>query len=366
MLGLKASKLRVDVHQMRARGVIDEQRRLHQLRSGFRQTPPLVLVEITGAEFLLVHARPGADHARQQRFARHFERENCDRLFLVRMHGHVLSHVQRQRRLPNGRPRGKNHQLAAVQPAGHFIELQKSRADALDALAGIEKRVDAALEVVDDRLRIDQRVLRACIAELQQCLFGAGQDLVGLLFADNASIDQLLRSKDDAAQRRFVLDDAYVALQVGKRGKAFVERDQVADAVDRLELVLLQQLVRDRDAIDALRACIQLAHAQKDAAVLFQAEVVGIQRAGYLDIQRIVHQNRAKDKALGVEINRESFFQRDVGSCSHKTQPFYVSGDASRSQRELLFSEAYGLASGKRCGKAVERGEELGRSKPWR
>ena len=59
--------------------------------------------------------------------------------------------------------------------------------------------------------------------------------------------------------------------------------------------------------------CVQLAHAEEDAAVLFQAEVVGFERAGYLDVERVVHQNGAQDEAFGVEIGRESTFERDVG-----------------------------------------------------
>ena len=37
-----------------------------------------------------------------------------------------------------------------VQAAGHFIELGESGAEAADALAGIEKRVHAAGELLDD------------------------------------------------------------------------------------------------------------------------------------------------------------------------------------------------------------------------
>ncbi len=65
--------------------------------------------------------------------------------------------------------------------------------------------------------------------------------------------------------------------------------------------------------------CVQLAHAQEDAAMLLQAEVVGFERAGDLDVERVVHQDRAQDEALGVEIGRESAFERDVRRrCCHK------------------------------------------------
>ena len=46
--------------------------------------------------------------------------------------------------------------------------------------------------------------------------------------------------------------------------------------------------------------------------MLLQAEVVGFERAGYLDVERVVHQNRAQDEAFGVEIGGEPTFESDV------------------------------------------------------
>ena len=53
--------------------------------------------------------------------------------------------------------------------------------------------------------------------------------------------------------------------------------------------------------------------------MLLQAEVFGLQRAGHLDVERVVHQDGAQDEAFGVEIGGKPAFQRDVrGSCRHK------------------------------------------------
>ena len=146
MLALHPPQLRVDVHQIHARRVVQKQRRIGQIRQRDLQLAPLLLIQKPGAKFVLIHARGRAQQARQQARRRHFEREHGHRLAHSRMRGHVLRDVQRQRRLSHGRPRGQNEQLAAVQPAGHFIELREPRAQAADALAGIEKRPDAARE----------------------------------------------------------------------------------------------------------------------------------------------------------------------------------------------------------------------------
>ena len=202
--------------------------------------------------------------------------------------------------------------------AGHFVQFEKTGAQALDALAGVEKDVEAAFVLFDNPLGIEERIGRARVAQLEQTLFGAGQDLIGLVFGAQATIDQRLRSEDDAPQDGLVLDDPDVALQIGEHRQAFVQRYQVADAIHRFELILLHQLVGHGHAIDLLAALIQLAHAQEDAPMLFQAEIRGFERARHLDVQRRVHQNRAQDEPFGVQILRESLFERDVRRCRHK------------------------------------------------
>ncbi len=66
--------------------------------------------------------------------------------------------------------------------------------------------------------------------------------------------------------------------------------------------------------------CVELAHAEEDAAVLLQAEVFGFERAGYLDVERVVHEDGAEDEAFGVEIGGESTFERDV-RCRSRHKP---------------------------------------------
>ena len=65
----------------------------------------------------------------------------------------VLRDVQRERGLSHGGARGEDEQIAAVQAAGHLVELGEAGADALDALAGVEEGVDAAFVALDDLVR---------------------------------------------------------------------------------------------------------------------------------------------------------------------------------------------------------------------
>ena len=150
-------------------------------------------------------------------------------------------------------------EIAAVQAAGHFVELGEAGADALDALAGVEEGVDAAFVVFAGSGRACRRPdLTARIAELEQGLFGAGEDVAGLLLAHQAAVHHVLRGEDDAAQDGLVLDDADVAVEIGDLRQAVVERDQVAEAVAGFQLVELHQLVGDGDAVDFFAAILEL------------------------------------------------------------------------------------------------------------
>ena len=57
-----------------------------------------------------------------------------------------------------------------------------------------------------------------------------------------------------------------------------------------------------------LAALLQFAHAAEDAAVLLQAEVVGFQRAGGLDVEAVVEQDGAEHEALGIDIGGKTLF----------------------------------------------------------
>ena len=120
--------------------------------------------------------------------------------------------------------------------------------------------------------------LSAAFAELEDGFFRAGKDLFGLFLPDDAAVDQLLRREDDAPQRRLVLDDLDVAVEREDLRQAVVERDEVAESVDRLELVLLHQLIGDGYAVDALAAFGQIAHAEEDTPVLLEREVLDVEK----------------------------------------------------------------------------------------
>jgi len=228
LVPLQTPQFRMNIHEVGARCVVNINRRIHQLGRGGAQLPAFVRVKVTLAEFRIVHAGRGAKHAGEQRLLGHFKREDGHRLAQAGMRGDVLCYVQCQRRLAHGRPRGQDEQFTRIQAAGHLVQLEKTGAQSLDALARIEEGVDTILELVDDLCRRGKVVTGGRFAQLEEGVLGTGENLVGFVLARQAAVDHLLRVEYNPAEQRLVFDDARVAVEVRQLRQAVVERNQVA------------------------------------------------------------------------------------------------------------------------------------------
>ena len=312
---LQPPQFGMHVHQIHAGRVVDVNRRFHHCVGGRAQLLPLRFVQVSGAEALAVHPRRAAQHARQQRLLRHLERKNRHRLEQPRRH--MPADIQRQRGLAHRWPRRQNNQLARMQAAGHFVQLGKSCADALDPFTRIQKRVEAALVVLNHLQRSRESFIVARLAQLQQRLLRALQNLGRIVLRHQRPVHQLLRSHGDPPQRRLVADDLDVAVEIRNARQPVVERDQIAQPVDRLQFVVAQQFVGDSDAVDLLAALVQLRHARENAPMLLQREIVVGDGARDLDEPRAIQQNRTEDEPLGIDVGGKAFLEFYTGSGRH-------------------------------------------------
>ncbi len=263
----------------------------------------------------------------------------------------VLRDVQSEGGLSHGRASGQDEQVPAVHAAGVFIQLEEAGADALDALAGVEEGADAAFVALQDLVGIQQAALDLGLAELEQGLLGAGEDFVRRFLGHHAAIDHVLRGEDDAAQDGLVLHQPDVGIDVGNLRKAVVQGNQVTQAVAGFQLAELHQFIGDGDAVDLLAAFIDVAHALEDAAVLLQAEIVDLERAGRLYVEAVLQQNGAEHEALGVYIRGQAFLgsvmrrhresprvagrRREAQGLKRQTQYMSVDGRGACSKRQL-------------------------------
>ena len=194
-------------------------------------------------------------------------------------------------------------------PPCHLVELGETGADALDATARIEKCVQTARIILDDVERGHQPLFRARFAQLEQRLFGPGEDVRGVFFARQRAVHQMLRGDGDPAKNRLVPNDPGVAVEIGNLRQSVVERDQIAEPVHRFQFAETEQFVRHRHAVDLFVARVQFAHPPEDAAVLFEREILLHDHAGDFDETGIVQHHGAENKALGVYVDRQTSFE---------------------------------------------------------
>ena len=113
------------------------------------------------------------------------------------------------------------------------------------------------------------------LAELEDDLLGAVdevRDLAGALLAEPRD---LLARPDEPAQRRHLLDDAGVVLDVRGRGDESGELGHLRLPADGLELAPLVELVRERDRVHRLALPPQAERRPEDLRVTLAVEVRG-------------------------------------------------------------------------------------------
>src|SRR5271170_2180739 len=133
---------------------------------------------------------------------------------------------------------------------------------------------------------------------------------MGLLAAHQAAVDHVLRNDDDLPQQRLFFDDADITLNAGDLGQSVIERNQVADAVNRLKLAVPHQLVGKGHAVDDLPRVVQVRHTLEDAPVLLERKVFRRESSCDPYESGLVGEYGAEDKALRIQIHRKRLLNR--------------------------------------------------------
>ena len=122
----------------------------------------------------------------------------------------------------------------------------------------------------------------------------------------------------EPAQQGFVLDDADILLNVLDARQSIRKRRHVGNAADGLDFFVLSKLLGEGDEVDGTAGFGQLHHAQVDAAVRIEREVVGPEKLGCLRIRRIVEKNSAEDGPFGFHTGGQTAV-KTVIDCRHVT-----------------------------------------------
>jgi hypothetical protein len=164
------------------------------------------------------------------------------------------------------------------------------------------------------------------LGDLEDRSLGLIEQLVGVLLGVVGAAEDLGRRLDQPAQRRFLLDDLGVVLDVGRARDAVGQRRDVGRAADLVELTGARELLLERDEVDGGAALAERDHLLEDAPVRIAEEVARVDQLRCVVERLVRNQNCAEDGFFGVEaVGKRAFGSGDV---SHEI-------DRSRDETEL-------------------------------
>ena len=100
----------------------------------------------------------------------------------------------------------------------------------------------------------DEAVAHLVVGDREDRVLGLVEDDVGLLFGLVGGREDLVGREDQVPERRLLLDDPRVVLDVGRARHAVDERGDVGRAADFVELAGSPELFLQRDEIDRVAA----------------------------------------------------------------------------------------------------------------
>ena len=310
VLEAEAARLRAHLHDRDAGRVVDEHLGLRQRARRPAQPVPVLLVEVAGVDLVGVDLPLGAQQSFDELLLGHLEAEDPDALPLLERH--VGRDVEANAGLAQAGSRGHDDQVRGMEPRGHPIELREAGLDPGDERLAVGDLLDRLVDRGHQRLDRLEAGPELPPGDLEDLLLDVFQDLLRRVLALVAARHDLVGDLDQAAQRRLLLHDLGVVLDVGRARQPVGQARHVGGPPDALELVGALEGVHERHEVDRAGVVHQVAHPPEDPPVALEIEVL---RAH--DLQRrvdrlVVEQDRAQDGALRLEVVRKGFLQAEV------------------------------------------------------
>ena len=276
--------------------------RLAQRFHRVRDLPVFLLADLPAHQPVHVDLRFRCEHAHEQRLFRHFEREEAGH---AAVRGDVLADVEHQAGLAHRRARRDDDQVAGLQAARLAIDVVEAGRHAGDEGLVLEQLLDLREALADQRAHRHEAGLDAVFGDREDRALGLVEDQVGFLIGFVGGAEDLVRREDQVAERRLLLDDLRVVLDVGRARHAVDERRDVGRAAHFLEVAGALELLLERDEIDRLAALRQIEHAIEDAAMRVAKERLRIDHRRR-DVEGVVvDQDRAEHRSLRFEVVRK-------------------------------------------------------------
>ena len=216
----------------------------------------------------------------------------------------MLRDVQGERGLADRRAGGEDDQVRRLEPRRHPVELREARREAGEhalARAGV---LDDLQVVLDDLADGREGLAHGIVGDLEDLAGDVAQELLGRLVLRQAVAHDPLAGPDQAPQRRLLLDDARVMLDVADVRHAVEEPGEVG-GVHGLRRSRVQFFLQ-RQQIDLGGTLEEIQHPAVDPLVLVAEEVLPRQdRHDERDRGRI-EQDRSEHGSFGLRVLRQA------------------------------------------------------------
>ena len=146
----------------------------------------------------------------------------------------------------------------------------------------------------------------ALFADFKQLRLGSAEHLERGLALVGGAGNGRRADEHELAQQALVFDDADVLFNDRAARQTLGERREISHAAHGLDFLVAGQLVGQGDDVHGALRVHQLAHAQEDAAMRVEREVVGLEPFGGLGVGRVVEQDGAEDGLFGVDVRGQA------------------------------------------------------------
>ena len=168
--------------------------------------------------------------------------------------------------------------------------------------------VDLAHQDIDG-LKAGSKLLVCDLEDRAFCIF---QDLLGTVFVLIAARHYLAGDLDQAPQSCLILYDVHVVLNVRGEGKPVGQAGQVGGTSGAFQFIGALQLFLQSDEVNRSRTRRQGEHLLEYSSVAFEIEVFLAQEFLRGEHRFVIQENRAQDRALGLEVVRKRSLERDI------------------------------------------------------
>ena len=233
----------------------------------------------------------------------HLHREEDDRP--AGLGGDVARHAEREAGLPHAGAGGEDHEVRALQPVQHLVDLVEAGGHADELAVVAVARLELVERVLQRVADADHRVGDAPFGDLEHERLGAVEGLGDVVGGVVAHLGDVAGDADEPAQQRELVDDARVVTGVRRRRGAGLDLQQRGRPPTNVEQVGAAQLLGDGDRVGGLALPVQRLDGLVDVPVRRLVEVAGLDVRLDRGGDRVAReQHRAEQRLLGLEVVR--------------------------------------------------------------